>query len=806
MKIGIARWFAIVLMFAGAPAGANPGEDLRAMADRHATEILRQSPELATMMGVPESTAGEGFQARLSDLSPKANADARQFVAQLLAELETIDQKQLTGRDQITYEVMHFSYRLAVAQNRFASGHPSLLSANPPYAVNQLFGPQIDLPRLLTTQHPLRTQRNIADWFQRLASIPRVLRQLSEMSEADAKRGIIPPRFTLASVADAADRWVSGPTSEHPLLNAFVERLSRSGDLSAAERDEHRVRAEQLLEQEVIPAYQDFARRLRTLIPKSPAGAGLWRLEDGEAMYEVALEAWGADGLSADAIHQLGLDDVARIQREMDPLLIAAGYRQGTVGERMSRLAQDPRYLIEDTDQAKSELIDQLQQDVAEVLELAPKWFINLPDYAVEVRRIPEHEQDNASGGYYTPPPLDGSRPGIFWVNLKNARDVPIYTLKSLVMHEAVPGHHFQAGRSLSIRDLPLIQNLMWFGDYGEGWALYAEQLAHEMGVYENDPLANLGRYRMELYRAARLVVDTGLHHKRWSRKEAVDYMVGVTGESVESITREIDRYAVWPGQAASYKLGMIQLQRLRERARSKLGSRFDIRQFHDVVLRDGAMPMATLAGRVDRWIEATLELPLLPRDCEKSLALSAAPEYLRAGAGVMVLNAAGYTLLRKPTNAFTCIVNRDHPRVLKPTCFDAEGTASVIPKIQFVGQRILAGDSVATINQRLDTAFADGTFRSQQRPGVAYMLSRYNRPVNRQTGELGFFPPHVMFHAPNLTNADIGHDMSHHDPNRPLPMIAYGGRQGYMIMISDDGAPRRREDLHASCPDWIWQ
>ena len=195
----------------------------------------------------------------------------------------------------------------------------------------------------------------------------------------------------------------------------------------------------------------------------------------------------------------------------------------------------------------------------------------------------------------------------------------------------------------------------------------------------------------------------------------------------------------------------------------------------------------------------------LLPAACEASLALSAAPRYLRDAASVYVLTAKGYELAVEGENPFTCIVNRDDPRVLKPTCFDAEGTQTIIPKIVAFGQLMLEGQTVDDINDQMTDAFEDGTFISPRRPGLAYMLSRYNRPVSPQNGELGFFPPHVMFYAPNLTNADIGHDMRHHDMNRPLPMIAYGGPQGYMIMISDDGAERQRSDLDASCPDWIW-
>ncbi len=578
---------------------------VRKIAAAHASIILQGAPEWATQMGATTDTVGMEFRDRLADFSPQANEAAGEQLKQMLADIRAIDRSRLTGSDATTYDVMLFSYEMAERQNRFRIGHPSFLSASPPYAVNQLFGPQIDIPRLLIAQHPIRSKQDARHWLGRLAQIPRVLNELADMTEADAQKDVVPPYFALQAIAASAKSFTDNAVASHPIATSFKTQLDAIEGLDASDRDALYEQALKLLEAGVYPAYRNFGSRMTALVASAGRDAGLWRLNDGAAMYQVALEAWGANGLSADEIHQIGLDDVARIHGEMDSILMSVGYLDGTVGGRMARLAKDPTYLIADNDEAKAKLVASLQANVETVLERAPNWFTDIPDYEVEVRRIPLHEQDSSASGYYTPPPIDGSRPGIFWINMKNPADFPTYTLKSLLFHEAVPGHHFQAARSLSITDLPLLQNMMWFGDYGEGWGLYAEELAKEMGLYENDPLGDLGRYRMELYRAARLVVDTGLHHKRWSREQAIDYMVDVTGESRESITREIDRYAVWPGQAASYKLGMIQFQRLRKRAEEELGTAFDIREFHAVLLRDGAMPMAALAIRVDEWIDS---------------------------------------------------------------------------------------------------------------------------------------------------------------------------------------------------------
>jgi len=576
---------------------------LRNVADRHASLVLRVSPEWATQLGVSEDIGGPSFDERLSLYDKKSNDDLYRMSDQMLQELSAIDRDQLSSQSAVTYDVLSASYGFAQQQNKFRTGSPSVLGANPPYAVNQLFGPQIDLPRLFTVQHSVRSKEDAEAFLVRLGELDRVLDELAAMTEADADKGVTPPVFALEAIVDAAESFIRSTPKSHLIATSFENKLNAVQSMSDDQRRLFNERAVSTLVDEVYPAYRQFADRISALKAHAKDGAGLWRLADGKEMYQVALNAWGANGLTPDEIHQIGLDDVARIHRQMDEILKSVGYDDGSVGQRMAALAKDPTYIISNTDEAKAELVAKLQGDVDNVIKLAPQWFVGVPDYKVEVRRIPVHEQDVASGGYYTPPSLDGERPGIFWINLKDTADTPIYTLKSLVYHEAVPGHHFQAANAMSITDLPLIQNMMWFGDYGEGWALYAEELAKEMGLYEGDALGDLGRLRMELYRAARLVVDTGLHDKRWSREKAIAYMVGVTGESRESIRREIERYAVWPGQAASYKLGMIQFQRLRKLAEDELGEQLDIRNFHDVVLREGAMPMVVLDSRVKNWI-----------------------------------------------------------------------------------------------------------------------------------------------------------------------------------------------------------
>ncbi|MEM1262466.1 MAG: DUF885 domain-containing protein [Pseudomonadota bacterium] len=792
------------------PATADP-ERLADVAERHAMTILKTYPEWATQLGVSEARLGESVADQLTGGSAEANAAVRETLAELRREWSAFDPAALTTRERVTHQVVDHAYALAERHNATGVGQPVLLAAGPPYVVNQLFGPHVDVPRLLMAQHPIYTAANAESWIARLSALPGALDEMLAMAKADAANGVVPPAFILETVERGALAYIASTPEEHRLCQHFAARLGSLDDLGADKKAALADQCLAVLTDDLFPAYQRFADGVAALTPDANEQAGLSGLPNGEALYRLALDAWGATGLSADEIHALGIDEVARIHKEMDTLLCSVGYSDGSVGERMQALAKDPAHARPNTDAEKKQVIAELQADIERVLAITPEWFSAAPKYDVEVRRIAPHEEATASGGYYTPPTLDGSRPGVFWVNLKDLAETPAYTLRSLAFHEAVPGHHFQASAALAIGNAPLLQSMLWFGDYGEGWALYAEALAHEMGLYENDPLGDLGRLRMELYRAVRLVVDTGLHARGWSREQAIDYMVAATGEPRDPIIREVERYVVWPGQATSYKIGMLQLQRFRADAEQALGEHFDLAAFHDVVLNGGAMPMAVLRQEVDRWVSeqqaaiAATTVPLLTEACESSLALSAAPEYLREGAGVWVLTADGFRETQSPTNPFTCVVNRDDPRVLKPTCYDAEGARNILPKVLWFGESLLAGRAVEAIRADVKAGFESGRFERVTQPGVAYMLSRYNRPVNRQTGELGFFPPHVMFYAPDLTNNDIGHDMRFHDPAQPLPMIAYGGPHGYMIMISDDGTPRSRSDLDASCPDWVF-
>ncbi len=578
---------------------------LREMADRHAALALAEAPEWATFLGVGEDLAGEGFQARLGDYGFEGNQRARQLNEEFMQELRSLDRAKLDAQSAITYDVLRSAYQMAAQRHQFEFGGAAPWGSSGPYVVTQLTGPHLFLPRLLQTQHTLKSKQDAEDYLSRLAEFPRVFDEVAQSIGADAALGVAPPYFAIEGAVRSINGFIASPPADNPLAATFSARIAEIDGLSEEGRAALEVRVAELVETAVYPAYGRLAAALENLSSQAGRDAGVWRLgEEGEAFYAHALNSYGAGGLTGEEIHEIGLAEVERITAEMDAILKAQGLADGTVAARFAAIGARADMRYPNTDEGRETLLSDLNVQVNEIMEKAPDWFGAIPSQPVEVRRIPVYEQDTSPGGYYTSPPLDGARPGIYWINLKDTADWPKHTLKTLTYHEAVPGHHFQ--RSLErAADMPLIRNMLGYSEFAEGWALYAEKVAAEMGMYEDDPLGDLGRLQSELFRAARLVVDSGLHHKRWTREEAIDYMLNVTGDTRASITREIERYAVWPGQACAYKLGMIKMEALRAKAETELGDGFDIREFHDEVLLTGAMPLPVLEKKINAWIAA---------------------------------------------------------------------------------------------------------------------------------------------------------------------------------------------------------
>lgn len=588
-----------------APAPVDPSTAFFEMTDRHAAMVLREAPEFATSLGVSEEIAGEGYNARLGGYGFEADQRAREINEEILQEIRAVDRGELTGTAAITYDVLKDAYELGARRNEFPFGGATAWGVGSPYTVTQLSGPHLYLPRLLLTQHPIDSKRNIEAYLARLGEFGRVFDEVAHSIGADAAIGVTPPLFAVEGAINNIEGFTATPPAENPLVTTLAHKMDGLDSVTAEERAAYVARAEELVGDVVYPAYARLSAALDGLKEQTGPDAGIWRLgEEGEAFYQLALNSYGAGGMTGEEIHELGLAEVERITSEMDAILRAQGLTEGTVAERFEQIGARPGMIYPNNDEGRAALLAELNEQVDAIMALAPQWFGALPEADVEVRRIPVYEQDSAPGGYYSGPSLDGARPGIYWINLKNTADWPKHTLKTLTYHEAVPGHHFQISLQRAIEDLPLIRNMMGYSEFSEGWALYAEQVAAEMGMYKDDPLGDLGRLQSELFRAARLVVDTGLHVKRWTREEAIDYMVAATGETRASVTREVERYSVWPGQACSYKLGMIRINALRDEAEAALGDSFDIREFHDQVLLTGSMPMPVLEKKIRAWID----------------------------------------------------------------------------------------------------------------------------------------------------------------------------------------------------------
>lgn len=588
----------------GAETQASPSQAFFDMADRHAAAVLKEAPEFATSLGVGEDIAGEGYNARLGGYGFEANQRARHLNEQFLQEIRSVDRKALEGTAAITYDVLRDAYETGARRNQFEFGGATSWGSGGPYIVTQLTGPHLFLPRLLQTQQPLASSDDAQDYLTRMSEFGRVFDEVIETIGGDAALGVVPPYFALDGAIGSINGFTLPAPADNPLVTTFAAKLENIDGMSAEERAALAGDAARIVEDTVYPAYARLAAALENLKPQAGEDAGVWRLGDqGAAFYQHALNSYGAGGMNGEEIHELGLSEVARITEEMDAILKAEGLSDGSVAARFEAIGKRSDMRYPNTDPGRKELLASLNEQVDEVMARAPDWFGALPPQAVEVRRIPVYEQDSAPGGYYTGPSLDGERPGIYWINLKDTADWPKHTLKTLTYHEAVPGHHFQISLQRAIDDMPLIRNMMFYSEFSEGWALYAEKVAAEMGMYDDDPYGNLGRLQSELFRAARLVVDSGLHYKRWTREQAIDYMVGVTGDTRASVTREIERYSVWPGQATSYKLGMIKIGELRAKAEAELGDAFDIRAFHDEVLLTGTMPLPVLEKKIDRWI-----------------------------------------------------------------------------------------------------------------------------------------------------------------------------------------------------------
>jgi len=579
---------------------------LNELANRQALEFLMRNPEMFTAVGL---TDGSIFDHHSGELAPYTLRQRDEEYAQLtrfLAEVRRFDRARLGRQDQITYDILVDQYQTGLAFRRFA-----WLQGDELYPVSPMFGVEVELPAFMQTTHVISNDKTARNYVRRLAAMGEKLDEVTAAMQRQARVGVVLPPSLLERSLTVIHDTVSAPPKDNALVTTFVTRMSRVKSLDAARRQELENEAVEAVRSRIYPAYARMSAALEALKPAAATqGAGVGRLPDGAAYYALELRQNTTTDYTPGQVHALGLSEVARIEREMDQLLAAVGLTAGSVGERMASLARDPRFLLPNDEAGRRQALERYQQILDAVAARMPEYFHALPARRLTVERVPASQEKGTSGAYYQQAAMDGSRPGIFFANLRDMSEVPTWGMKTLAYHEGIPGHHLQISTALGLKDLPLIRQQTLYSAYAEGWALYAEQLAAEIGMYQNDPWGNLGRLQAELLRAARLVVDTGIHAQGWTREQAISYMVATTGRAEAEVASEVERYMAMPGQACAYKVGELKILELRERARSALGPRFNLKDFHTVILENGGVPLTLLGQLVDEWIARTRGAP----------------------------------------------------------------------------------------------------------------------------------------------------------------------------------------------------
>lgn len=556
-------------------------------------EIAR-SPQVRTYLGMIGGP-GYGEWDDTSDAAIEENFERSQGYARTMQ--ERFDREALTDQAKISYD-----FFLVQAENE-ARQHAVRESR---YAFSPMGDEIAGMATFMINNHAVTEEAHAEAYISRLSGMDEQIDILTERALERAENGVRLPLFAYPRLTASANSLITGAPFEtegepSAIYTDFADKVAAL-DLDEAREEELLSEARAALTGEVRPAIERYIAALAEMEAEADERAGVWKLPNGEAAYAASLAQFTTfPDMTAEEIHQTGLSEVERIHGEMRAIMDQVGF-EGSLADFFEFMRTDPQFQLPNTDEGRQEYLDRATAVIEDVMAVAPDYFDRLPEAGLEVRRVEPWREATATGAFYNQPSLDGTRPGYYYVNLANMADNPTYLLESLSLHEGAPGHHFQIALAMELEDLPMFQKLAWNSAYGEGWALYTEWLGKEMGFYE-DPYSDFGRLSYEVFRAVRLVVDTGIHHHRWSREEAIEYMLENTPMTEGDITPEVERYIVWPGQAVSYKIGMLTIQDLLSRAQDELGEDFRWGGFHDAVLTAGPLPLPLLEQRVDAWI-----------------------------------------------------------------------------------------------------------------------------------------------------------------------------------------------------------
>ena len=556
-------------------------------------EEVRRYPQYLAQLGIQERTD------EWNNPSREFALETIEFQKSKLADLrEKFDPETLNPSQQLSYRLFVKQAEDEIAGDKWWGYF---------YPFNQMFGAQSGIPTFMLNYHRIDTVEDAEHYIARLNGIDDYLGTIVDNSRASVERGIQPPKFVYAHVIRDANNILKGAPFEDTdeanlILNDFNKKIGEL-DISDDERADLSKRATDALMNSVGPAYQGLISEMEAQQATASTDDGVWKLPSGDDFYKYRLEQMTTTDLSASEIHDLGLAEVARIHEEMRAIMTQVGF-EGTLQEFFAFLKEDPQFTYEDSDEGRQAYLDEATRMIDVMKTRLDDVFVKKPEADLEVRRVESFREKSAGKAFYNRPAQDGSRPGIYYANLYKITDMPKYQMEALAYHEGIPGHHMQLAIAQELEGVPKFQKFGSVTAYTEGWGLYSEYLPKEMGFYE-DPYSDFGRLAMEIWRAARLVVDTGLHDKQWTRQQAIDYLLENTPNPENDAIKAIERYIVMPGQATAYKIGMLKILELRDNAKSELGDNFDIREFHDVVLETGPVPLNVLEERVGNWVRS---------------------------------------------------------------------------------------------------------------------------------------------------------------------------------------------------------